>query len=207
MDNVIIKLMCIFSFAAVVLLVVHSMSQVDNVTDDVHNLILQEVNGTQPSKAGSQNFKEITDELYYDTETRIVWLCNDTYGVGMETYIPYFGSSGSPFKYNAETGCLELDGPYETFSFGSASLYGTDNFKDISADLAYDTMTEIVWQRNDSAGIGKDVWVPYYASNGLPYKYNRLQDCIVEIVFDGQQADDGTDMDADTNVNAVPIMP
>lgn len=45
------------------------------------------------------------------------------------------------------------------------------DFKTISDDLVYDAATNIVYVENDTADT-YDVYVPYYAPNGLPFKYN-----------------------------------
>lgn len=45
------------------------------------------------------------------------------------------------------------------------------DFKTISDDLVYDAATNIVYVENDTADT-YDVYVPYYAPNGLPFRYN-----------------------------------
>ena len=45
------------------------------------------------------------------------------------------------------------------------------DFKTISDDLVYDAATNIVYVENDTADT-YDVYVPYIAPNGLPFKYN-----------------------------------
>lgn len=51
-----------------------------------------------------------------------------------------------------------------------------------SPNILNNTITEIAWQRNNSAEIEQDVQILYYAPNWLPYKYDCLQNCIVEAV-------------------------
>lgn len=122
---------------------------------------------------GSKNYNRITDELYYDASTGIVQLGNIN-GLGNRTWIPYYGGNGYPFKYNPETKCFEMTGPSAENQLSSPSLYGTKNFIMISSDLAYDSMTGVVWLNNDSYGYGiSHVWTPYYAENGIPFKYNK----------------------------------
>lgn len=47
--------------------------------------------------------------------------------------------------------------------------------------LSYDTMTRIVYIRNRSSGYNTYVYIPYYAPNGLPYRYNPETNTFEEI--------------------------
>lgn len=54
------------------------------------------------------------------------------------------------------------------------------SFVKIGGDLYYDSATRIVYSKNYS-GYGT-VFVPYYAPNGLPYRYNLETNTLEEIV-------------------------
>ena len=54
------------------------------------------------------------------------------------------------------------------------------NFTDLGGSLVYDSATRIVYFRNDTRGT-YSVYVPYYASNGLPYKYNVETNTLEEV--------------------------
>ena len=54
------------------------------------------------------------------------------------------------------------------------------NFDDIGGSLVYDSTTRIVYFRNETRGT-YSVYVPYYASNGMPYKYNVETNTLEEI--------------------------
>lgn len=55
---------------------------------------------------GVQLFVEIGSRLYYDSGTRIVYICNKTYG-GWSVYTPYYAHNGFPYRYNPETNTFE----------------------------------------------------------------------------------------------------
>ena len=55
---------------------------------------------------GKNAFIKISDSLYYDSATRIVWLKNYSNGYGC-SYVPYPAPNGLPYKYNPETNTFE----------------------------------------------------------------------------------------------------
>lgn len=60
----------------------------------------------------------------------------------------------------------------------SSSQFGT--FVSIGNNLVYDSATRIVYMKNNTYGAGC-VYVPYYAPNGLPYRYNPETNTFEEI--------------------------
>lgn len=57
--------------------------------------------------------------------------------------------------------------------------FGSSAFVQIGNDLYYDSTTRIVWLKNhNSYG---SVFIPYYAPNGFPYKYNPETNTFEEI--------------------------
>jgi hypothetical protein len=59
----------------------------------------------------------------------------------------------------------------------SSNRFGT--FTAISDDFFYDNATLIVYKNYDV--YGGDVIIPYYAPNGLPYRYNPTTNTLEEI--------------------------
>lgn len=55
---------------------------------------------------GKYAFIKISDDLYYDSATRIVWLKNYSNGYGC-SYVPYTAPNGLPYRYNTETNAFE----------------------------------------------------------------------------------------------------
>ena len=55
---------------------------------------------------GKDAFIKISDDLYYDSATRIVWLENYSNGYGC-SYVPYPAPNGLPYRYNPETNTFE----------------------------------------------------------------------------------------------------
>jgi hypothetical protein len=53
----------------------------------------------------------------------------------------------------------------------SLSSHQFGKFVSIGNNLVYDSATRIVYMRNSTSG-GYCAYVPYYAPNGLPYRYN-----------------------------------
>lgn len=147
----------------------------------IHAAVSDISNRMETTHVHNPDFEMITDDLYYDRDTFSVWLYCTSYPVNKTIWSPYCTENGIPLLYNPDTGCLEFNDGGDRVPCGSASLYGTDNFKGISGKLQYDTMTGIVWVRNYSYGVGKYVWVPYYAGNGLPYRYDPVDGKQVEI--------------------------
>lgn len=60
----------------------------------------------------------------------------------------------------------------------SSNQFG--KFIDIGNNLVYDTATRIVYVENYTY-YGNDVYTPYYAPNGLPYRYNPETNTFEEI--------------------------
>lgn len=54
----------------------------------------------------------------------------------------------------------------------NSNTLGTNSFINITNDLVYDPATRIVYIINYTYGLGTYVYTPYYAPNGLPYRYN-----------------------------------
>ena len=55
---------------------------------------------------GKDAFIKISDDLYYDSTTRIVWLKNYSNGYGC-SYVPYPAPNGLPYRYNPKTNTFE----------------------------------------------------------------------------------------------------
>ena len=62
----------------------------------------------------------------------------------------------------------------------SISSHQLGTFTSIGNNLVYDPATRIVYRRN-SVYAGNSVYVPYYAPNGLPYRYNPETNTFEEI--------------------------
>lgn len=62
----------------------------------------------------------------------------------------------------------------------SSNQFG--NFIKIGDDLVYDSATNIVYRANYTY-MGNNVYIPYYAPNGLPYKYNPETNTLEEINY------------------------
>lgn len=61
---------------------------------------------TEP-KENIDAFKKIEDQLYYDTNTKIVYFYNGPYAARHYPPTPYYASNGFPYRYNPETNSLE----------------------------------------------------------------------------------------------------
>lgn len=60
-----------------------------------------------------------------------------------------------------------------------STTFGKSAFVEIGNYLYYDSATRIIWLENkNSYG---NVYIPYYAPNGLPYKYNPETNTFEEI--------------------------
>lgn len=59
------------------------------------------------------------------------------------------------------------------------SSHQLGDFIDIGNNLVYDSATRIVYRKNANAY--GNVYVPYYAPNGLPYSYNTATNTFEEI--------------------------
>ncbi len=68
----------------------------------------------------------------------------------------------------------------------NSSTLGTQSFVNIGDDLFYDGATGIIYINNVTYGLGCHVYTPYYAPNGLPYKYNSQTNTFEEIDFDDE---------------------
>lgn len=60
----------------------------------------------------------------------------------------------------------------------SSNQFGT--FTSIGSNLVYDSATRIVYRCDYTYG-GNSVYVPYYAPNGLPYRYDPQTNTFEEI--------------------------
>ncbi len=71
---------------------------------------------------------------------------------------------------------------------GEKQNIGPDTLKEIGCGLYYDVNTNIVyWWNGAFFGYPSATPSPYYASNGLPYKYNPETNALEEILWgDGQ---------------------
>lgn len=62
------------------------------------------------------------------------------------------------------------------------TVLGKDAFVSIGNGLCYDSITKIVYIEFDQYGYKiENVFVPYYAPNGLPYRYNPETNTFEEI--------------------------
>lgn len=59
------------------------------------------------------------------------------------------------------------------------TTFGKSAFVKIGNDLYYDSATRIVWLKNNNSY--GHIYIPYYAPNGLPYKYNLETNTFEEI--------------------------
>ena len=66
--------------------------------------------------------------------------------------------------------------------------HGENNMIELGNDLWYDSVTGIVywWNGNLSRGESATAPTPYYASNGLPYRYNPEKQTFEEIDIKGE---------------------
>ena len=69
----------------------------------------------------------------------------------------------------------------------SGSTFGIDSLIKIGNGLWYDSATRVVyiWNGYFGASYGAAIPSPYYAPNGLPYKYNPETNMFEEINHDG----------------------
>lgn len=65
--------------------------------------------------------------------------------------------------------------------------HGEDNMVELGNDLWYDSVTGIVywWNGNLTRGDSATAPTPYYAPNGLPYRYNPEKQTFEEINIGG----------------------
>lgn len=64
------------------------------------------------------------------------------------------------------------------------SILGKQSFIEIGAGLVYDSATRIVYMANGFDGTYESkTYCPYYAPNGLPYRYNPETNTFEEINF------------------------
>lgn len=71
------------------------------------NVNVENSNELHSDTLGTQSFVSISDDLFYDEATRIVYIKNITYGFGCSVYTAYYAPNGFPYKYNPETNTLE----------------------------------------------------------------------------------------------------
>ena len=62
----------------------------------------------------------------------------------------------------------------------SLSSHQLGTFTSIGNNLVYDSATRIVYRKNYTSS-GYYVYIPYYAPNGLPYRYNPETNTFEEI--------------------------
>lgn len=74
--------------------------------DTVVAVNVEDSNELNNTILGTNAFVQISDDLYYDSATRIVWLKIYENGYGY-SYVPYPATNGLPYRYNPETNTLE----------------------------------------------------------------------------------------------------
>lgn len=67
----------------------------------------ENIQETESPAIGLDTFKNIEDQLYYDTNTKIVYFYNGPYAARHYPPTPYYASNGFPYRYNSETNSLE----------------------------------------------------------------------------------------------------
>lgn len=67
----------------------------------------ENIQETESPAIGLDAFKKIEDQLYYDTNTKIVYFYNGPYAARHYPPTPYYASNGFPYRYNPETNSLE----------------------------------------------------------------------------------------------------
>ena len=82
-------------------------------------------------------------------------------------------------------GCTEVPGTVDT---KTKIEHGEDNMIELGNDLWYDSVTGIVywWNGNLSRSESATAPTPYYAPNGLPYRYNPEKQTFEEIDIKGE---------------------
>ena len=73
-------------------------------------------------------------------------------------------------------------------SLSPMSTLQLGKFIDIGDDLSYDSITKVVYLKNYTY-YGNYVYVPYYAANGKPYKYNVETNTLEEITEENVKED------------------
>lgn len=64
----------------------------------------------------------------------------------------------------------------------NSNILGQQSFIEIGSELYYDSSTRIVYMLNKTYN-GWNVYIPYYAPNGFPYRYNPETNTFEEIKF------------------------
>lgn len=65
-------------------------------------------NGVELNNITLGNFISISDNLYYDSATRIVYISHGMNSLyESKTYCPYYAPNGLPYRYNPETNTFE----------------------------------------------------------------------------------------------------
>ena len=64
----------------------------------------------------------------------------------------------------------------------NSNILGEQSFIEIGNELYYDSSTRIVYMLNKTYS-GWNVYTPYYAPNGFPYRYNPETNTFEEIKF------------------------
>ena len=83
-----------------------------------------------------------------------------------------FAISGALFSISYYSACASTD---------TEPKENIDAFKKIEDQLYYDINTKIVYFYNGPYAVRHYLPTPYYASNGLPYKYNPETNTLEEI--------------------------
>ena len=66
----------------------------------------------------------------------------------------------------------------------NSSTFGKQSLIEIGSGLFYDSATRIVYMAHGkNNGYQSKTYCPYYAPNGLPYKYNPVSNAFEEINF------------------------
>lgn len=82
----------------------------------------------------------------------------------------------------SETETKTLNVNVENSNSLNSNRLGKQSFIEIGSELYYDSSTRIVYMLNETYN-GHDVYTPYYAPNGFPYRYNPETNTFEEIKF------------------------
>lgn len=75
------------------------------IEDNLQTVYIENVGELYTTQVGSNTFVHIIEDLYYDPNTKIVWLKHDQ--MYSKYCTPYIASNGLPYKYIPETNTLE----------------------------------------------------------------------------------------------------
>ncbi len=80
------------------------------------------------------------------------------------------------------TGCDKSQVNVNVSNSESISNNKFGEFIEIGNNLVYDSATRIIYIKSSTYGYKSYVYTPYYAPNGLPYRYNPETNTFEEIV-------------------------